>query len=109
MLTREQKIDFLKCCIAAYEDYRVQLRHNLQFNSFCFMVNDWFNFKGLILEGDLSTEFIEFHGFISRNRTTAPGAGYYFSTCSRGWQERADVAREFLKQEYGITVPKRKK
>lgn len=122
MLTREQKIDFLKCCIATYEDERVLKElpircrkriglDKIVISGYCSLLV-WYGH--IIIKNDIGFNFLveryfsEFYEFIKPQRNTYFHP--YFWAENKYWYElRAKLAREFLKQEYGITVPKRKK
>lgn len=111
MLTREQKIDFLKCCIAAYEDPQVQEEMASRFFGFCCLLKYYVNLFGhdkviFVSDSLFCVYYPEFLPFI---RSCRSANFYYFPLDKKGAIKRAQLAREFLKQEYGITVPKRKK
>jgi hypothetical protein len=120
MLTREQKIDFLKCCIAAYEDERVLARleacHKFTcghyIRGFCDMLSAY-NYYLNLPNSSLSTVFKGFYWTLDRLSCRYDlgmwNGLYKLPVSQEGYSIRARVAREFLLKEYGITVPKRKK
>lgn len=116
MLTREQKIDFLKCCIAAYENEQVLVRIQDDFKfscnhyvrGFCDMMRAYSYYildKGY---GDsLDHNFKELWTFICSKKEEFAGAWYStykFPINRDGYKTRAKLARQFLKSEYGIEV-----
>lgn len=104
MLTREQKIDFLKCCIAAYEHERFSMTDPYGcFIGFCLLMKMFQIFHNR--HGGMDTlkdEFQDFYNFIESRWDLEGDGRYYFPTTRDGVLQRAKVAREFLKSEYGI-------
>lgn len=97
MLTREQKIDFLKCCIAAYEHEKVT-----KFG-FCYFFAHYeeINKIGNGRYDNFQKKFPEFYAFIFKKSINSQYVAGYNKI---GFEHRVKLARQFLKSEYGIEV-----
>ena len=114
MLTREQKIDFLKCCISAYENngvlsriqYDYKFTCNLFVRGFCDMMRAYSFYILKVGYGEaLFDNFNEFWVFICSKKEEFKsqwGSAYKFPLNMEGYKTRAKLARQFLNQEYGI-------
>ena len=101
MLTREQKIDFLKCAIAAYEhpilsqiadrDEMTTGEIKLYIDGICSMFQAWCKFKFGSHDSSLNNEFPCFWSYLVQNRTIS--GDYYFNNS----KERAQICKQYLK------------
>lgn len=97
MLTKEQKIDFLKCCIAAYDHPKTKK------SGFCGYFDRYVHVNKLRVKC-FETEFKKFYDFMWKGNDSIIWIAPY---TQEGWKYRIAIARQFLKKEYGITVPKK--